>query len=160
MRTFALLCLPVLLLAAAPTARAVPATPGEVLDALLARAAAADFEGYFELYTDDAVFLGTDARERWPIAEFRAYARPRFADGSGWTYVPLERRLERRGEVVWFDELLEGAALGPCRGTGVLVRDGGRWRVAHYSLTVLVPNEIVDEVVRLGRSAVEARTAP
>jgi ketosteroid isomerase-like protein len=52
------------LLATGSPVLAAPATPEEVLDALHARASAADFDGYFELYTDDAVFLGTDATER------------------------------------------------------------------------------------------------
>jgi ketosteroid isomerase-like protein len=152
-----LLCLAVLLLAAAGPRAAVPDDPDAVLDALHARAAAADFEGYFALFTDDAVFLGTDAAERWPIAEFRAYTRARFATGTGWTYVPAERHLRRgpSGDVIWFDELVIGERMGPCRGTGVLVRTDAGWRIAHYSLTVLVPNEIVEEVVGLG-AALEA----
>jgi hypothetical protein len=71
--------------------------------------------------------------------------------------VPVERHLARAGDVIWFDELLEGQALGPCRGTGVLLREDGRWRIAHYSLTVLVPNEIVEDVVAQGKAAVAAR---
>lgn len=145
------------LLTASSLALAAPATPDEVLDALHARASAADFDGYFALYTDDAVFLGTDATERWSVDEFRDYTRARFATGVGWTYVPVERHLARAGDVIWFDELLEGRALGPCRGTGVLLREDGRWRIAHYSLTVLVPNEIVDDVVAQGKAAVAAR---
>lgn len=145
------------LLAVSSLALAAPATPDEVLDALHARAAAADFDGYFDLYTDNAVFLGTDALERWPVAEFRAYTRDRFATGVGWTYEPVERHLARSGDVIWFDELLEGQALGPCRGTGVLLRQDGRWRIAHYSLTVLVPNEIVEDVVAQGKAAVAVR---
>lgn len=126
-------------------------TPDEVLDALHARASAADFEGYFALYTDDAVFLGTDASERWLIDEFMAYTKSRFATGTGWTYTPVERFVIGEGDVRWFDELLEGEVLGPCRGTGVLRRGAdGQWRIAHYSLTVLVPNEIVEDVAAQG----------
>jgi ketosteroid isomerase-like protein len=151
-----LLCL-LFCLIVSPVSFAAEASPDEVLDALHARASAADFDGYFDLYTDDAVFLGTDATERWPIAEFREYTRARFATGTGWTYTPVERHLMRSGDVIWFDELVEGEALGPCRGTGVLRLEDGRWRVAHYSLTVLVPNEIVVEVVAQGMAAVAAR---
>ena len=153
-----LLCL-LLFLTLPAAALAAPASPDEVLDALHARASAADFDGYFDLYTDDAVFLGTDATERWPIAEFREYTRARFATGTGWTYTPVERHLMRSGDVIWFDELVEGEVLGPCRGTGVLRLEDGRWRVAHYSLTVLVPNEIVVDVVAQGMAAVAAREA-
>lgn len=134
--------------------------PDAVLDALHARAAAGDYDGYFALYTDDAVFLGTDASERWTIGEFRDYARPAFADGHGWTYAPVERHLipAASGELIWFDEIVVGASMGPCRGTGVLVRTDLGWQIAHYSLTVLVPNEVVDEVVALG--AAHAAGAP
>jgi ketosteroid isomerase-like protein len=122
--------------------------PDAVLDALHARAAAADFDGYFALYTDDAVFLGTDARERWPIDEFRAYTKARFATGVGWTYVPTERHLMHAadGDTIWFDEIAVGESMGPCRGTGVLVRTDIGWQIAHYSLTLLVPNALADEV--------------
>lgn len=125
------------------------ASPDAVLDALHARAAAADFDGYFALFTDDAVFLGTDAAERWPIAEFREYTRARFATGMGWTYTPTERHLMRAadGNTIWFDEIAVGERMGPCRGTGVLVRTDVGWQIAHYSLTLLIPNELADEVV-------------
>ena len=38
------------------------------------------------LYAPDAVFIGTDAGERWTIDEFEAYAEPHFSAGRGWTY--------------------------------------------------------------------------
>jgi len=38
-----------------------------LIDGLHKDAAAARFENYFERYTDDAVFLGTDKTERWTI---------------------------------------------------------------------------------------------
>ena len=135
----------------APSMLWASSTPDEVLDALHARASAADYDGYFALYTDDAVFLGTDASERWPIDAFKAYTRERFAAGVGWTYSPVERFVSGEGDVRWFDELLEGEVLGPCRGTGVLRRGAdGEWRIAQYSLSVLVPNEIVEDVVAQG----------
>ena len=33
-----------------------------------------NFETYFNRYTSDAIFLGTDKTERWTIEEFKAYA--------------------------------------------------------------------------------------
>src|SRR5262245_62071555 len=57
-----------------------------VLDMLHAAAAKADGKLYFKLFTDDAVFIGTDATERWTIAEFKDYAMKRFETGKGWTY--------------------------------------------------------------------------
>ena len=57
--------------------------------------------------------------------------------------LPLER-----GDVVFFDEDLANANLGACRSTGVLVRDGGRLKVAQYSLSVPIPNDLCLDVVR------------
>ncbi|MGA1737348.1 MAG: nuclear transport factor 2 family protein [Pseudomonadales bacterium] len=37
--------------------------------------------------------------------------------------------------------------MGPCRGTGVLRKTAEGWRIAHYSLTLLVPNELAQGVV-------------
>ena len=56
-----------------------------LLDGLHQDAHEGNFETYFDRYTNDAVFLGTDKSERWTIEEFKAYAKPAFADGHGWT---------------------------------------------------------------------------
>lgn len=50
-----------------------------VLDALHAAAARADGQTYFGLFTPDAVFIGTDVRERWSFPEFRARSEPSLA---------------------------------------------------------------------------------
>lgn len=125
------------------------------LDTLHAAAARADEAAYFELYTPDAVFLGTDATERWTLDEFKAYAKPHFAAGRGWTYTVIERRvtLGPDGQTAWFDERLQNAKLGECRGSGVLVHgDGDRWRIAQYNLTIPIPNELAEEVAGRIRS--------
>ena len=121
----------------------------QTLDALHRRAAEADEVGYFELFEPRAVFLGTDPAERWSLEEFRAYAHPHFAAGRGWTFTPLERHVELAPtlDLAWFDERLSSAAYGTCRGTGVLRRVGGRWRVAQYSLSLPVPNELTGDLV-------------
>ena len=121
-----------------------------VLDSLHSKASQADFVGYFELYTDDAVFLGTDATERWPIREFKDYTRLRFEQGDGWTYTMNSRNIfiSPDGRTAWFDEELQNANLGLTRGTGVLQKIGKDWKIAQYNLTVPVPNEIVRDVVR------------
>jgi|GEM_PF-345507 len=116
---------------------------GETLDALHRAASQADGERYFELFTEDAVFLGTDAGERWSVADFRAYAEPFFSRGQGWTYVPSFRALDASagGDVVWFDERLQNETYGEVRGSGVLERVEGEWRVAQYNLAFPVPND-------------------
>jgi hypothetical protein len=96
--------------------------------------------------TPDAIFLGTDATERWTIAELRAYAERPFSEGRGWRMRPVRRGVIVRGDVAWLDEDLDAVNLGPARGRAVLVREDGRWRIAHYDLAITVPNERFDDV--------------
>ena len=115
-----------------------------VLDGLHAAASKADGESYFSLFSQDAVFIGTDAGERWTIDEFRAYGEARFATGTGWTYVVRERHIDLApgGDVAWFDEILWNQSYGTTRGTGVLVRVAGAWKIAQYHLTIPIPNDL------------------
>ncbi len=104
-------------------------------------AANADFARYFGHLADDAVFLGTDATERWTKAEFEAYARPHFAKGKAWTFRATRRAVRfTGGGHAWFDEDLDTLGLGPARGSGVLAVRDGRWRIVHYNLAITVPN--------------------
>ena len=105
-----------------------------------------NFESYFDRYSTDAVFLGTDKTERWTIEEFKAYAKPAFSDGHGWTYSVIERNWEGDGNTRWFDEILLNEKLGHCRGTGVVELINGEWKISHYALTMLVPNSIAAKV--------------
>ena len=116
------------------------------LDRLHQMASQANFDAYFALYAPDAVFIGTDAGERWTISEFKAYAEPHFSAGRGWTYQTIERHIMGDGAVRWFDELLWNEKLGPCRGSGVMVKVGDEWLVSHYVLSLAVPNQIAGEV--------------
>lgn len=127
-----------------------------VLDALHAAAARADAAAYWPLFDDSAVFLGTDASERWTLEQFRAYADPHFASGKGWAYTSTSRSiaLDGSGRVAWFDELLSNAKYGTCRGSGVLVRSrGGVWRIAQYNLSVPIPNDLLPSVAEQIRRA-------
>lgn len=118
-----------------------------LLDAWHTAAATGDGEAYFGAMADDFVFLGTDATERWPRDEFVAFAEPYFDGEEAWTYTPTHRWIEagstERG-VVWFDELLQNAKYGTSRGTGIAVLDAdtGRWKLAAYSLSFPIPNDI------------------
>ncbi len=122
-----------------------------VLDDWHAAAAASDEARYFDHFEDDGIFMGTDATERWDVDAFRAYAHRPFSEGRGWVMRAVRRTIAVRGDVAWFDEDLETVNLGPARGTGVLVWREGRWRIAHYSLTITVPNERFDAVRTLLR---------
>lgn len=136
-------------LAAQAPASGAEAAVSDVLDALHRAASEADFDAYFGLYAEEFVFLGTDATERWDRAQFMDYARGPFSQGRGWTYTPVERHVtvSADGGTAWFDERLENANLGETRGSGVLVRDDGAWRIAQYNLTIPIPNDLAREVV-------------
>ena len=137
-----------LALAAAPTPEEdVAAT----LDALHAAAARADGQAYFELFTPDARFIGTDADERWTLTEFRAYAEPYFARGQGWTYAPVERTVTLAPIqcmcIAWFDEVLDSKSYGVTRGSGVLRKTRSGWKIEQYVLSFAVPNDRARAVV-------------
>lgn len=121
-----------------------------VLDAWHKAAAQAQFETYFNLMTDDAVFIGTDAKENWNKTAFQAYAKPYFDKGKAWNFKAIERHvyIDKSGTLAWFDELLS-TQMKICRGSGVLVKVGDSWKIQHYVLSMTVPNENVDEVVKI-----------
>jgi ketosteroid isomerase-like protein len=125
----------------------------QVLDQLHDAASKADFARYFGLYSDDAIFLGTDATERWTLGEFMAYAKPSFDQGRGWTYTVTERHISISddGNTAWFDERLDNKQLGECRGSGVLVKPDGAWKVVQYNLTIPIPNALAGAVVDMIR---------
>lgn len=121
-------------------------------------AAIGDADAYFGTLTDNAIFLGTDKTERWTLEQFRtAYGSyfdgpTTYGDGA-WTYEPLRRfvTVHESGRLAWFDEVLHSASYGHCRGTGVIVlEDDNRWRIAHYSLTFLIPNDVARAATTLG----------
>ena len=117
-----------------------------LLDGLHKDAHEGNYQAYFARYSPDAIFLGTDKTERWTIEEFKTYAKPAFVDGHGWTYKVIERNWEGDGDIQWFDEILFNEKLGHCRGTGVVELINGEWKIAHYALTMLIPNSIAVEV--------------
>lgn len=116
-------------------------------------AADADEARYFGAMAPEFVFLGTDATERWDREAFRTFAHPYFEKGKAWTFVPRDRFviLSPAGDVAWFDEKLDSASYGECRGTGVVRRVNGAWKVAHYNLTIPIPNDLAKSVVEMIR---------
>jgi hypothetical protein len=141
----ALFLIPALVAPAPPAQeRAVAA----VLDDWHDAAAKADEARYFGHLADQAVFLGTDGTERWDKAAFLAFAHPYFAKGKAWTFRALKRTVAfTAGDAVaWFDEDLDTANMGLCRGSGVLELRNGRWRILQYNLSIPIPNPLTSEV--------------
>jgi len=127
-----------------------------MLDGWHDAAAKADEARYFGAMAPEFVFLGTDATERWDVAAFRTFAHPYFEKGKAWTFVPRDRHLilSPGGDVAWFDEKLDSASYGECRGTGVVRRVGRSWKIAHYNLTIPIPNDLAKEVVAMIRATI------
>jgi hypothetical protein len=123
---------------------------GMVLDDWHKAAAAADEARYFGYFAPNGVFMGTDATERWTVTEFRQWAKPHFDAKKAWNFTPRRRHIDfsADGKTAWFDELLDTPNLGLCRGSGVLVRLGGGWKIAQYNLSVPIPNSLVEGIVK------------
>jgi hypothetical protein len=113
-------------------------------------AANADFEAYFNAMSDVSIFIGTDATENWNKKDFIAFAKPYFDKGKAWSFTAFERNVyfSKDGKTAWFDELLN-TQMKICRGSGILVKEGNNWKIKHYVLSMTVPNENVDEVVKI-----------
>lgn len=130
---------------------------GEVaamLDTFHEAAAKADETTYFGLFAPEGVFLGTDGTERWTVDEFRRFAEPYFRRESAWIFIPKSRHvmIAPGGDTAWFDEVLESAHYGSCRGSGVVRRIDGTWRLCHYNLTIPVPNDLASALVAMIRN--------
>jgi hypothetical protein len=135
---------------------------GELIDSFHAAAAAADKERYLGYMTDDAVFMGTDEWERWPKSpDFSDYVAGRFAGGTGWTYESVDRNimLSDSSDIAWFDEVIFSESNGRFRGTGVVVKSDGEWKIAHYAMSFLIFNEDWPDVIELTRKTAEEKAA-
>lgn len=126
-----------------------------MLDSFNRAAAKTDFNAYFNFYTEDAIFTGTDATERWDKNQFMAWAKPIFDKGIAWDFTAMERHIyfDKTGTLAWFDELLN-TQMKICRGSGVLVKQGNDWKVQQYILSTMVPNDDLDAVIKI-KSATE-----
>ncbi|MFT5926261.1 MAG: ketosteroid isomerase-like protein [Rubritalea sp.] len=118
------------------------------IDAWHQAAAQANFENYFDLMTDEGIFIGTDATENWQLAEFKAFSKPYFDTGKAWSFTSLERHVYAQNEIVYFDELLD-TQMGICRGSGVMKMQDGTWKIAHYVLSIAVPNDKVSSLTQM-----------
>ena len=128
-----------------------------VLDNWHKAAAEANYNDYFSLMADDAVFIGTDATENWNKTAFQAYSKPHFDKGKAWSFTALERHIyfDETGKTAWFDELLD-TQMKICRGSGVLIKIGKEWKIKHYVLSMTIPNDNSIEVIKVKASIEDA----
>jgi len=122
----------------------------KLIDAWHKAAADANFNAYFDAMTEDAVFIGTDATENWDKKAFIAFAKPYFDKGKAWSFTAVERNIyfSTDGKTAWFDELLS-TQMKLCRGSGVLVKVNNQWKIKHYVLSMTIPNDTIDEVIKI-----------
>jgi hypothetical protein len=113
-------------------------------------AAEANFNNYFNALTESSIFIGTDATENWNKTEFQAFAKPYFDKGKAWNFKALERHIyfSKDKKTAWFDELLD-TQMKLCRGSGVLVKVDNKWKIQHYVLSMTIPNDTSDEIVKI-----------
>jgi len=132
----------------------------KIMDGFHEAAAQGEKDRYLGYFTEGGVFLGTDDWERWPLnPEFTEFVEESFKDGTGWTYKAISREiaLAPGHKVAWFDEITRSTKWGLFRGTGVLLKGDDGWKVAHYSMSMLVPNEVWPMVSDLNKAAVIRR---
>ncbi len=121
-----------------------------MLDSFNLEAARADYTGYFNNYTSDAIFIGTDATERWNKEQFMVWAKPYFDRGKAWNFKSIDRHIyiDENKNTAWFDELLN-TQMKICRGSGVVVKKGNEWKIQQYVLSMTMPNNQINEALKL-----------
>ena len=117
----------------------------KILNDLHKYASQANGKLYFDLFHEDAIFFGTDAKERWTKQEFENYALERFNKGDGWTYYSISRNVYLNNDLntAWFDEELKNEKYGVFRGTGVLTKVDDKWKINQYNLLLPIPNDLL-----------------
>ena len=124
-----------------------------LIDSWHQAAAQADYDAYFGKMTSDAVFIGTDASENWQLKAFQEFSKPYFDKGKAWSFSAVERHIyiDKSKKFAWFDELLD-TWMGICRGSGVVRKEGGDWKIAHYVLSATVPNDDMRKLIEIKRA--------
>ncbi len=122
----------------------------QLMDEWHAAASNANFARYFDFMDDSFVFLGTAPGERWLKNEFAEFSKPYFDKGKAWDFKASNRiwQFSKNKKIAWFDEDLETWMQG-CRGSGILIKRKGKWKLVYYNLTVLIENEKVQEFIQL-----------
>lgn len=122
----------------------------EVLTNWHLAATKAKFDDYFNLMSDESIFIGTAPGERWNKKEFMAFSKPYFDKGKAWDFKSLKRNIyfSKDNKTAWFDEVLD-TWMKDCSGSGVLKKVKGKWKIMFYDLHVLMENEKMSEFLEL-----------
>lgn len=120
------------------------------LDVWHLAAAEANFEAYFNAVSADFIFLGTAPHERWDKVAFMHFSKPYFDAGKAWSFTSSNKKFKvlQKNKLVVFDEELDTWMKG-CRGSGIFVKEKGKWKLSYYNLTVLIENEKIDAFIKL-----------
>jgi hypothetical protein len=110
-------------------------------------AARADSYAYFGAIDEEGIYIGTDKTERWTKQEFFDWSRKYFEAGKAWSFVGMDRHIyfSADGNTAWFDEVVDNGTT-EWRGSGVLLKKKGGWKIMQYVLSVPVPNGIYKKV--------------
>jgi len=113
-------------------------------------AGSADGSTFFGSMSENSIYIGTDATERWTKTEFITFAKPYFDRGKAWDFKPYDRDLHvtNDGQHAWFSELLT-TWMGVCRGSGIMTKTSGGWKIDQYHLSVTVPNDAIKDFITL-----------
>ena len=122
----------------------------QMLDQFNDAAANADFNNYFNFFTEDAIFIGTDATENWNKTSFMTWAKPHFDKKKTWHFKSIDRHVyfSKTTDIAWFDELLN-TQMKICRGSGVLIKQNNQWKIQQYVLSMTIPNPLSDSIVKI-----------
>ena len=96
------------------------------------------------------IFLGTAPGERWNKEDFSKFSKPYFDKGKAWDFKCIKRDwvIKKRSKVIWFDEILD-TWMDSCRGSGILIKRKGKWKLVYYNLTVLIENDKMQKFIDL-----------
>ncbi len=126
------------------------AAVNQIIDDWHKAAATANADAFFGSMSKDAVYIGTEAGERWLRDELREWSKEYFDRGAAWDFKPTERNVyfSENGDYAWFEERLD-TWMGECHGSGVLKLANKGWKIKHYHLSVTVPNDKIEDFKKL-----------
>lgn len=122
----------------------------QLLDGWHKAAAVADEDAFFGAMTADAIYLGTDATERWLRDELKEWSKDYFKKETAWAFTAKKRQVyfHVSGNIAWFEESLD-TWMGECRGSGIVTHEPDGWKIRHYNLSLPIANDKMKSVIEL-----------